>query len=352
MKIIRQGTAVRGIGGKGCYWPSVARLNDGRIVLSYSGGRLNHICPFGRVEISYSSDEGKHWSMGIPVLDTPLDERDAGIIFWKGRTVLTTFNNTVDFQRKCLKKWPETWTDNEIIFLNSYLNCITPEIEKENLGSLVSFSSDGEHFESFHRVPVTSPHGPLPLSDGRLFYAGKAFSGNQSWTDTPLGNGLYTIFTDDGKHWSAPSALPEAIGFSLYEPFAIECEKGHILLSVRAHKEGELTVLLSDSFDGGKSFSPFRPTGICGSPPHLCRQGDNLILTYGRRIPPYGIRARSSFNNGLSWEPEISLRQDGLDWDLGYPASVALSDGSLLTVYYIKPMGGKLPEIQYTVWTI
>ena len=162
----------------------------------------------------------------------------------------------------------------------------------------------------------------------------------------------YTIFTDDGKHWSAPSALPEAIGFSLYEPFAIECEKGHILLSVRAHKEGELTVLLSDSFDGGKSFSPFRPTGICGSPPHLCRQGDNLILTYGRRIPPYGIRARISFNNGLSWEPEISLRQDGLDWDLGYPASVALSDGSLLTVYYIKPMGGKLPEIQYTVWTI
>lgn len=352
MKIVEQGTAVRGIGGKGCFWPSVTRLNDGRIALAYSGGRLSHICPFGRVEISYSSDEGRHWSPGAPVLDTPLDDRDAGIVSWGDRTVLTSFNNTIDFQRKCLEKWQEAWSSEERAFLSAYLSSLLPDTESKNLGSLVSLSSEGEHFEPFIRVPVTSPHGPLPLLDGRLFYAGKAFSGNQTWTDTPFGKGLYTTFTWNGKEWSPPSALPEAKGFSLYEPSAVEYEKGHILLAVRAHREEKMTILLSDSRDGGENFSPFRETGICGSPPHLCKKESAVIMTYGRRIQPYGIRARVSFDAGKSWGEEIVLRKDGLDWDLGYPASLVLSDGNLLTVYYMKARGEKLPEIQYTIWTI
>ena len=31
---------------------------------------------------------------------------------------------------------------------------------------------------------------------------------------------------------------------------------------------------------------------------------------------------------------EIVIRDDGLHWDLGYPASVQLQDGRVLTVYY------------------
>ena len=35
---------------------------------------------------------------------------------------------------------------------------------------------------------------------------------------------------------------------------------------------------------------------------------------------------------------EIIIRSDGKDGDLGYPSSVQLSDGRILTVYYFHPL--------------
>ena len=351
MKRVGNGKVVGGIGGKGCFWPSVARLADGRLAVAYSGDRLNHICPFGRVEISYSSDEGEHWSPGAVVLDTPLDDRDAGIIRWKDKAVLTTFNNTAAFQRECLGKWQGAWTEGERAFLNAYLNSLPADAEEKYLGSLIAVSDDGEHFDSFVKVPVSAPHGPVVLADGSLLYIGKAFSGGQTWTDTPLGGGLYAIRSEDGKNWTAPLPLP-GYDLPLFEPSAAEIGEGHVLAAARAHgKNGELTIVLSDSFDGGRTFSPFRPTGFCGAPPHLLARGKEVILTYGRREPPFGIRARVSRDGGQSWSEELALREDGTDWDLGYPCSAFLKDGSILTVYYMKAPGKKLPEIQYTVWT-
>lgn len=63
----------------GFNWPSTARLPDGRIMAVCSGFRLAHVCPFGKVVACYSSDEGLTWSLPSVVLDTPLDDRDAGI---------------------------------------------------------------------------------------------------------------------------------------------------------------------------------------------------------------------------------------------------------------------------------
>jgi hypothetical protein len=44
-----------------------------------------------------------------------------------------------------------------------------------------------------------------------------------------------------------------------------------------------------------------------------------------------------SEDHGRSWTYHYVLRDDGPDGDLGYPASVELTDGSILTVYYQKP---------------
>jgi sialidase-1 len=37
-------------------WPSIARRADGELLLAYSGGREEHACPFGRVELMRSKD--------------------------------------------------------------------------------------------------------------------------------------------------------------------------------------------------------------------------------------------------------------------------------------------------------
>ena len=50
-----------------------------------------------------------------------------------------------------------------------------------------------------------------------------------------------------------------------------------------------------------------------------------------------GQRAAISYDDGATWQHDFIIRDDGPDGDLGYPASVELPDGSILTVYYQKP---------------
>jgi hypothetical protein len=60
-----------------------------------------------------------------------------------------------------------------------------------------------------------------------------------------------------------------------------------------------------------------------------------VLCTYGYRRPPYGQRACIS-RDGITWDPgnEILLRGDAPNHDLGYPASLEIERGIVLTVYY------------------
>src|SRR5947209_4892572 len=61
-------------------WPTLTRQRTGKLLLVYSGGREQHVCPFGRVELMVSSDEGRTWGWPQVILDTAIDDRDAGIL--------------------------------------------------------------------------------------------------------------------------------------------------------------------------------------------------------------------------------------------------------------------------------
>ena len=77
-------------------WPSVTTLRDGTLAAVASGFRFDHVCPFGKSVIAYSYDEGKSWSEPAPVIDTILDDRDAGILnFGEKDVIFTSFNNSI-----------------------------------------------------------------------------------------------------------------------------------------------------------------------------------------------------------------------------------------------------------------
>jgi hypothetical protein len=74
-----------------------------------------------------------------------------------------------------------------------------------------------------------------------------------------------------------------------------------------------------------------------GHPPHLLQLHDGRVLcSYGYRHQPFGIRACLSNDEGKTWdiEHEIIVRNDGRNPDLGYPSSVEIKPGMILTVYY------------------
>jgi len=88
-----------------------------------------------------------------------------------------------------------------------------------------------------------------------------------------------------------------------------------------------------------------------GNPPGMAKLEDGkLVVTYGFRGVPYGIRARISNDGGHTWGGEIHLRDDGRTWDLGYTRTVVRPDGKLVTIYYYTTK--EIPEqhISATIW--
>ena len=88
-----------------------------------------------------------------------------------------------------------------------------------------------------------------------------------------------------------------------------------------------------------------------GNPATLTRlSSGELVMAYGWRHAPYGIRARVSTDDGQTWGKEIILRCDGASWDLGYPRTVQRPDGKCVTVYYFHPKDRKERIIAATIW--
>jgi len=317
-------------------WSTVARLQNGKIAVVASGFRLRHVCPFGKTVISYSEDEGKTYTAPAPIIDTVLDDRDGGIVAYGEQSVIvTSFNNSVAFQRK-----QETAGSYEC----AYLDSITPEEEKEALGVTFRISHDGGvTFGAIHKSPVGSPHGPLPLPDGSLLWVGRVFNPADAKAEGVDCIQAHRILEDGRTEYVGEIENITVDGEELLscEPHTILLRDGRILAHIRAqyaNKKGIFTIYQSESADGGRTWST--PRQILepneGAPSHLLRHSSGLLVcTYGRRVAPCGIRVMFSADEGETWDTGYEL-YEGVSSDLGYPSTVELRDGSLLTVFYAK----------------
>ena len=316
-------------------WPSIARLQNGKIAVVASGFRRRHVCPFGKAVISYSEDEGKTYTAPAPVIDTVLDDRDAGVVpFGEKGVIVTSFNNTVEFQRRSKSPYD-----------NAYLDTISPEEEAEAIGSTFRISHDcGVTFGPLHKCPVTSPHGPLELQDGTVLWIGRTFSENNKHRVGFDGILAYRIHMDGTTEYVGriPNIMVGDVEPLPCEPHSIQLPGGKIITHIRVQDySGDpiFTIYQSESDDGGKTWT--EPVALLdrngGAPAHLIRHSSGILIsTYGYRNAPYGIRAMFSKDDGKTWDTGYEVWNEGVNHDLGYPASIELSDGSILTVFYAK----------------
>lgn len=347
-------------------WPSVTRLPDGALAMVTSGFRLEHVCPFGKGVICYSRDEGKSWTAPAVIIDTPLDDRDSGITPFAGgkRVIFTSFNNTTAFQRKVNAKRhfaQSPLVRAEADLIDAYLNYVDVQGSAEKyLGSTYCISEDGGYsFGDVKVAPITSPHGPCELNDGRLMWVGRRFSEDDSFDegDEPYIQ-AYVLGDDDNWHYlSSIENICDDYGIlNSCEPHAIQLPDGKIIVHIRVQRGGEhrvFTIYQSESTDGGVTFTKPRKLldDLGGSPAHLMlHSSGKLISVYGYREKPYGIRAMISADGGATWDADNIITDDGQSGDLGYPATVELKDGSLLTLYYENTDG--CSRIMQNVWRI
>lgn len=337
-------------------WPTVTRCKSGRLLLAYSGGREGHVCPFGRVELMRSDDDGRTWGWPQVLLDTAIDDRDAGVLETaKGTLLVTTFTSLA--YEPILAKAEKAagskgaWSEARLGAWTAAHRRLDADQRRKMLSEWALRSTDGGlTWSTPYRTLVSSPHGPIQLADGRLLYAGK-----ELWH----GEGRIGVCesTDDGASWHWLAAIPTREGDSpkaYHELHAVETADGRILVQIRNHNKSNAgETLQCESADGGKTWSEPKSIGVWGLPSHLLRLADGrLLMTYGYRRPPYGNQARVSADQGRTWSEPIVLSSDGAGGDLGYPSTVELANGSLLSVWYEQLKNSPRAVLRQARWTL
>ena len=333
-------------------WPSIARMDDGTLAVAVSGLRHRHICPWGKDVISFSHDDGKTWTPPVVVHDSPLDDRDAGLVYLGAKTLLLTWF-TLD-PRQYHDLFRREMTGEAKAWMEARLSALTDDTVRANAGSWTRVSFDGgETWSAPRRSPVTSPHGPIQLKNKTLMYAGKPFPAGDK---RPPNQDVHVALSLDlGMTWKVIASVPCPAGYTaeqVHEPHLVELDDGTLLCALRVHEKDTLAVWMSRSTDRGFTWSdPYR-LPCDGTPPHLLMHSSGrIVCVYGYRHAPYGQRALTS-RDGLNWSEELILRDDGPDGDLGYPASVELADGSLYTIYYQRVPGDSQTSVLSTKWRL
>lgn len=341
-----------------CYfgWPSVARLQDGSLLAASSAFRLSHICPFGKVAAVRSYDEGKTWTSPEVIMDTLLDDRDAGIAtFGKSGVIVTSFNNSTSMQRKYAVDSQKEDAYLGRVGNSAYRIAYLDEVDKredshKHLGSTAVISNDGgKTFGDVIMLPISSPHGPCELSDGTILYVGRYFDENK---DKENHIAVYTM-KPDGSYEYRSKIADIADDLLSCEPHAIQTPSGRIVVHIRVQGRGYFTIYQSVSDDMGYTFS--EPVQILsqkgGSPAHLINHSSGMLVSvYGYREVPYGIRVMFSKDDGETWDTDNIILDEEETPDLGYPCSVELENGDILTVLYTHEKGKSYAVIRQVIW--
>ena len=371
-------TLYRGTGYQGAF-PDIVRLADGGLLTVFRQAparpghgdpahrrdeklRHFHLDPESRIVAVRSGDDGASWSVPV-VIDTSDGSQDLNMPV---ATQLRSGEVIVLNHR-----WDIGKSGEQIAALNGS-RFLRPMPFSEPFGS--------ELFDSIYMYRSSDVghtwSGPEPVTLPGFGFA--AFVGKTAIVELADGAWMMPIYgtfqgegvasyhvlrsRDGGRSWGEPTAVArdphDSVGF--YEPPILDLGGETLDSRVRGNDGGVdlgggrlLTMMRTEdtdghlfqasSSDGGWVWTGLRRSPIWGYPCHLLRlRSGRVLCSYGYRREPFGVRAVTSGDDGETWDMdnELVIRDDGLHHDLGYPASVQLGDGRILTVYYFHDADG------------
>jgi len=220
-------------------------------------------------------------------------------------------------------------------------------------GYLVRSTDGGKSWQGPIYPPHISPEVNLtPFGDGLPAYnRGALYEGERGrifWAvaatdnETTKKTSVYLLTSDDkGLTWTyrSPIAVDDKVVFN--ESSVYETPKGDIVVFLRTANFDD-QACIARSTDGGATFK-WEGMGFKGHPLNALRLPDNrVLLTYGYRHAPFGIRARilNAECTDFATSTEFVLRNDGSNGDIGYSWPVQLDENRVLVVYYFNKANG------------
>lgn len=320
----------------------IIKLKNGDILMM-TREAVEHFARDGDVVMVRSKDGGKTWGdRKVISAIKDLDEREGcGIQLKDGTIVVGVFYNnlyntdgTYDWDRRIQRT-----NDPEIRSLGAHI--IT---SKDN-----GYTWSEADFIDTRGMPFTNIEGPtdapIEMPDGSILMGiiGYALNG-----DKKNHAAVMIRSVDKGKSWKYLSTIasdPDGKLGGFMEPGIVRTRSGRIAAGLRNHGPDQ-AIWMTYSDDSGKTWAPVWKTEMIGHPVDLIQLTDGrLMATYGIRpgihTSPGGVRACFSSDNGKTWDigTEVQLRNDWMNVDIGYPESLEMPDGRIMTVYYYSLFG-------------
>jgi hypothetical protein len=300
-----------------CAWPNLTVLGNGTIIATIHNQPV-HLKRPADVDCWASEDGGRTWTKrGTPA---PRDNERVA----RGNVAAGMARN------------------GDLIVITSGWSDPVAESRGTVLPLMVSRSTDGGHTWSMDTGAFLSTWPEVGRSkaspDGYLIPFGDVIQGK----DGGLRAGFYGLdkgaafvyrSDDDGKTWGKP--VPINKDAVIHEPALFHGTDGAWLVATR-HNE----LKLYTSEDDAQTWTYHSVlTGEHELPGHFVRlQDGRILLSYGNRSNPKGVDVRVSDDEGATWSAPFRV----MDFmgDGGYPSSVQLPDGQVVTAYYAQKIEG------------
>ena len=306
------------------YFPVLARTGpDALAVIFRTGG--THVGITGTLAVAASGDGGKSWSDPVQIAPRWEDNRNPAF--------------GVNGRGELIAAWWKAVLHN--YRADEHGNLLYDGEAKDAWASVPALcyrkSTDGgatwgaEQSYQSALLTLASPYGRIiTLQDGTLLMS--VYGPPRTPVEGVRDQVILLRSTDGGDTWGDESLV--ATGHN--ETSFAQLPGGRLLAAARS-ESGHVATLFSD--DLGRTWS--RPVQVTRDGEHpadlTVLQSGRVLLTFGRRIRPMGCGLLLSADGGQTWDTdrEVLLAGDGIEHgDLGYPSTVQLEDGHLVTVLY------------------
>lgn len=303
---LEQGERVIAAKGQG-YFPVMIQLRDGTLAAAIRGG-ASHLGIGGRLDVIRSDDGGRTWSKPVVAIDSPWDDRNPAFGQMPDGTLVLAYGEAHSYTPEGNFDWNAgpylpflvtsndgglTWSEKRP-FPSPWSNGASP------YGKII-VCKDGTALMSIYKVP----------SDGVGMLRSK----------------------DNGRTWGDFSVIP---GHD--ETQVIELPDSRLMAFARMDGEKDFGLLLSESDDKGYNWVRTRKLLKPNQWPFdaTVLKSGQLLLSYGSRTGPFGAGVILSDDLGKTWNEEgrMLLGWDSNGMDTGYPSTVQLGDGTIVTMYY------------------
>jgi hypothetical protein len=177
----------------------------------------------------------------------------------------------------------------------------------------------------YDKIGKVSPHGKMFMFKNKLVLP--VYNRNGSFLLTSQDNGgCWEIFTHIAK--------------DLLEPFVVKTPDDKLIAVMRSGRKGKFgEASLITRYSENKWSEPVCVTENLQHPACLLFLSNRqLLLTYSdRNIENQRILTKISEDNGITWSKAVQIGPGFHHCDFGYPSSIEINNGMILTVFYAKP---------------